>query len=326
MRPFFSFLAIMLLAIPLFQPSRQGGSKARRPLKVMEWNVENLFDTLDDEGAHDEEFLPQGERRWNSYRLWKKMKEMARVIAAIGEKGGIPDLIGLCEVENDTVMTMFTRRSILRELNYEYVMTNGIDERGIDVALLYQPARFRLINSWSKRVHSAEKGFRPTRDILCVKGLVFTDEGTDTLHVLVTHLPSRAGGEEGDQNRKLAAQTLMAVVDSIKDANNDAHILLMGDFNTTARDRMFKNCPLRITDNPKSEGNYSYQGFWEWIDHILVSENIVTYGPAQPVKFPWLLEMNKTWGNKMPLRTFRGPSYHGGISDHLPLVLMMKLK
>ncbi len=326
MRLLYLLLPVFFSALTICIPSNHDGSKRVRPLKVMEWNVENMFDTIHDEGFQDEEFLPQNNRLWTSHRFWQKMTELARVIVAIGENGGIPDIIGLCEVENDTVMTMFTRRSVLRVLHYDYVMTNGIDQRGIDVALLYQPSRFKLLSSSSIRVPSTEHGFRPTRDILCVKGLVHAERGIDTLHVIVTHLPSRTGGHEGDKNRKLAAHILMGVVDSIREANNDAHILLMGDFNTTARDKMFKKCPLRITDDPKAVGTYCFRGFWQWIDHILVSENITTDGRALPVRLPWLLEENKTYGGDMPRRTFRGPTYHGGISDHLPVVLDVRLK
>jgi len=290
-----------------------------RPLRVMAWNVENLFDTVHDEGFQDYEFLPSSERRWNSHRLWSKMTEISRVVAAVGDEEEIPDLIGLCEVENDSVLTMLTRRSALRALKYDYLITHSEDERGIDVALLYQPAHFSPIESRSIRVPSREQGLRPTRDILYVRGRVLARSGIDTLHVVVVHLPSRAGGHEGDKNRRLAAKTLWALTDSIE--AQGGKVLVMGDFNATARDRIFKSTSLRMTDDPKADGTYSFRGFWQSLDHILVSPTVETRGHARIVRLPWLLEENKTYKNDMPRRTYRGPSYHGGISDHLPVVL-----
>ena len=301
-------------------------AQSYHPLRVMSWNVENLFDTIHDEGFRDEEFLPQSERHWTGYRYWQKLNDVARVIAGVAEDGRIADLVGLCEVENDSVLTMLTQRSLLRTLHYQYVMTQCEDERGIDVALLYQPARFRPVEHRAVRVPSREHGFRPTRDILYVKGLVLTAEGLDTLHVLVAHLPSRAGGYEGDQNRRLAAQTLWATVDSIlslreRVGDNVPRIVVMGDFNAGRRDRVFKRVPLRLTDDKKARGTYCFQGLWQWLDHILVSSAMTIEAPARPVTYPWLLEDNKSYNVQMPRRTFRGSTYHGGISDHLPLLL-----
>ena len=304
------------------------GAQAGRPLRVMTWNVENLFDTVHDEGCRDEEFLPNGTHHWTSYRYWQKLTDVSRVVAAVADDGGLPDLIGLCEVENDSVLTALTRRSILRQLNYHYVMTECEDARGIDVALLYQPARFRLLEWRSVRVPSREHGLRSTRDILYTKGLVMNaEEAVDTLHALVVHLPSRAGGRQGDRNRRLAAQTLWNTVDSIASiSSHNAHILVMGDFNAPSRDRVFKHVPLRLTDDPKALGTYCYQGLWEWIDHILVSPSLFPAAPARPVNYPWLLEESQGYNVPMPRRTFRGFTYNGGISDHLPLVIDLRLQ
>lgn len=295
----------------------------RQSLRVMSWNVENLFDTLDDEGFRDEEFLPQSDHRWTSHRYWQKLTDVARVFAAVSDDDRLPDLVGLCEVENDSAMTALTRRSVLRHLHYDYVMTHSPDARGIDVALLYQPARFRLLSHRSIRIPSSEHGLRATRDILYVKGLVATASGTDTLHVMVVHLPSRAGGHTGDQNRRLAAATLWGAVDSLLNravSGAAPPIVVMGDFNAPAKDRIFRQSPLRLTDDPKSPGTYSFRGIWQWIDHILVTPSMTTT-VARPVRLPWLLEENKSYGGQTPRRPFRGPSYHGGISDHLPVVI-----
>lgn len=325
---FFIVIASLLLGIA----SAQVSGDASFRLRVMEWNVENLFDTVHDEGFRDEAFLPQGEYRWTSSRYWRKLDEMAKVIAAVADDGGVPDLIGLCEVENDSVLTTLVRRSALRALGYDYVMTQCEDARGIDVALLYQPMHFRLLASQSFRVPSREQGLPTTRDILYAKGVTLVGDSAtgdlyvDTLHVLVAHLPSRVGGHIGDLNRKLAATTLWNVVDSLMThattvKGTQPRIMVMGDFNATAGDRIFKNNPLQMTDDPKAAGTYCFRGIWQWLDHILVSPSIHMVAPARPVRLPWLLESDKTYNGEMPRRTFRGPAYHGGISDHLPIIL-----
>lgn len=309
-RAVFFLYALVFLCVAVAQPQP-------RPLRLMTWNVENLFDTLHDEGFHDEDFLPGGEHRWTSYRYWQKLTDVARVVAAVAEEGGIPDLIGLCEVENDSVLTALTQRSLLRSMRYSYVMTHSADARGVDVALLYQPVHFRLLDCRTVRVPNVPRGLRPTRDILHVRGAVLSGDGVDTLHVFVVHLPSRAGGHEGDRNRRLAAKTLWQAVDSVKTEK----VVVMGDFNATCRDRIFRRMPLRATDDPEADGTYCFRGFWQWLDHILVSPSVTTQGKARVVAMPWLLEENKTYGGFMPRRTFRGPVYHGGVSDHLPVLL-----
>ncbi|MEE1223360.1 MAG: endonuclease, partial [Bacteroidaceae bacterium] len=164
--------------------------RAQRPLRVVEWNVENLFDCRHDTLKDDQEFLPEGERRWSWGRYWRKLTDIGRVLMAIGDEAA-PDLVALCEVENDSVLHDLCRRSDLRHLDFSYIITNSADRRGIDVALLYRPVRFRLLDWHAVRVPSREQGLPPTRDILWAKGLA---PAGDTLHIAVCHLPSRLGG------------------------------------------------------------------------------------------------------------------------------------
>ena len=300
-------------------------------LRIMEWNVENLFDTVDDEGFRDEEFLPQGERHWTSFRYWKKLSDISKVIVATADDGPLPAIIGLCEVENDSVLTALTHRSILRSLGYDYVMTHSDDARGVDVAMLYLPTSFRPLEKRDVRVPSADHGLPSTRDILYVKGLVRSSSqpsGVDTLHAVVVHLPSRLGGQQGNRNRTLAAKTLWSLVDSITKTGVQTvpSIVLMGDFNAGGKDRIFKLSSLQLTDHPQELGTYCYRGVWQWIDHILVSSSLTCLSPAVPLSLPWLLEAPNSSGVQMPRRTFRGETYHGGISDHLPLVLDLRLR
>ena len=201
-----------------------------RRYRVMTYNVENLFDTCHDNGKSDEEFLPDGERKWNSWRYWKKLGDLARVVAAAG--GDEPaSLVALCEVENDSVVRDLARRTMLRRLGYEYIVTRGPDARGIDVALLYQPGRFRPVGIRSVRVAYTSPTERPTRDILYVEGLVPTG---DTLDVFVCHFPSRSGGAaRSEAYRCRAAATLRRLCDSLFRTRSEARLLIMGDFNST---------------------------------------------------------------------------------------------
>ncbi|MCD8265714.1 MAG: endonuclease/exonuclease/phosphatase family protein [Prevotellaceae bacterium] len=292
--------------------------KAQRRLRVMEWNVENLFDTKHDTLKNDYEFLPEGERQWTPTRYWQKQRDVARVIMAVGGDSP-PDLVALCEVENDRCLNDLTTRSNLRTLRYRYVMTDSPDLRGIDVALLYQPQSFQLIDYEAKRVPSLEAGLNPTRDILHAWGLV---EGGDTLHVVVCHFPSRTQGRKGDKNRLLAARTLRELLDTL---GSGRRLLVMGDFNAAPHDRIFRKLGDIVIDlAPRSrrpaEGTYRYKGLWSWIDHILVSEPLlVKVAPKLRLyTAPWLQDWYAKSG-WYPRRTYKGTHYSGGASDHVPI-------
>ena len=127
---------------------------------------ENLFDCRHDSLKEDREFLPGGEKKWTPSRYWRKLDALSKVVAAVGEER-LPDLVGLCEVENDSVLFDLTRRSSLRALGYRYVATHSPDVRGIDVALLYQPGSFRLLESRGITVPSVDAGFRPAQCLVC---------------------------------------------------------------------------------------------------------------------------------------------------------------
>ena len=174
-----------------------------RPFGVMTYNVENLFDTCHDAGFDDYEFLPMAERQWDTRRYRTKLSRLARVIASAG--GAQPlALVGLCEVENDSVVYDLCHRTRLARLGYDFVVTHSRDVRGIDVALLYQPLRFRPIAVKAVRVEPPGEYGRHTRDILHVTGLLPT---ADTLEVFVCHSPSRLGGlRVADDYRRQVAE------------------------------------------------------------------------------------------------------------------------
>ena len=170
---------------------------------LVELNTENLFDTQKDSVKDDTEYTTESLKRWTRTRYWNKLNHIAQEIISCGEDGNgwaLPDLVALCEVENDTVLTDLTRRSLLRKAGYEYVMTDSPDQRGIDVALLYSPFSFRMIRHYPLRIPPL-KEMRPTRDILYVCGELING---DTLHVFVVHAPSRYGGERVTRPHRMA--------------------------------------------------------------------------------------------------------------------------
>lgn len=295
-------------------------------LTVVELNCENLFDYLDDEGKDDSEYLPEATRHWTKKRYWRKLNNIAQELLSCSDDG-IPDLIALCEVENDSVVHDLVRRSLLRNAGYEYLMTSSPDLRGIDVALLYSPFSFAPIRSYSLRVTPIED-MRPTRDILYACGEIASG---DTLHVFVVHLPSRYGGERYSRPfRKVVADRLCQSIDSIHGLTPDAQILVAGDFNDDADSdilqAIYRHGLHNLTKDARGEngvkGTYRYRGEWESIDHILSSRVLYNKVDTAFIHSPaFLLEDEKLYGGYRPRRTYNGMRYQPGYSDHLPLVV-----
>ena len=294
-------------------------------LTFMELNCENLFDTRHDSLKNDLEFLPDGSYRWTPYRYWAKLNHLGQEIVA--QSNPIPDFVAMCEVENDSVMFDLTRRSLLRNAGYEYVMTSSPDERGIDVALLYQPASFAMLHSHSIRIKPLPHT-RPTRDILYASGLIITG---DTLHVFVVHAPSRRGGELASRPYRLhVADRLAAAVDSIYAESRDAKIIVAGDFNdyadSPALKRLYQHHLINISRDALgthgAKATYRWHGEWRSLDQVLCSPSLAkAKQKCQIGDQPFLLEDDEKYGGKKPYRTFLGPRYLGGYSDHLPLLV-----
>ena len=294
-------------------------------LTFMELNCENLFDTRHDSLKNDLEFLPDGSYKWMPYRYWAKLNHLGQEIVALSNP--IPDFVAMCEVENDSVMFDLTRRSLLRNAGYEYVMTSSPDERGIDVALLYQPASFALLHSHSIRIKPLPDT-RPTRDILYASGLLITG---DTLHVFVVHAPSRRGGEQVSRPyRLLVASQLAEAVDSVYAISRDAKIIIAGDFNdyadSPALQYLYEHHLINMSADAQgshgAKATYRWHGEWRSLDQILCSPSLAARKQSSVIgDLPFLLEDDEKYGGKKPYRTYLGPRYLGGYSDHLPLVV-----
>ncbi len=316
-------------------------SESQNSFRVMFYNVENLFDCEHDDGKNDNEFLPGNERNWNTYRYNQKLTNIAKVITAVGG-WTTPALVGLCEVENDKVVTDLISQSPLKNQGYRYVITNSPDERGIDVALLYQRDIFKLLQTNPIRIHYRNN--KTTRDILHVSGKV---QSGDTLDIFVCHFPSRSGGEKSTEGaRNFVAKFLKYSVDSVISLRKKPNILIMGDFNDfpdnasiyhVLKARSFTssiesssslyNLFYQFMENKK--GSYKHQGNWNMLDQIIVSGELLNQknklhikeNSAQIFSPDFLLEKDKSAGGKKPFRTYLGPRYIGGYSDHLPVYI-----
>lgn len=303
---------------------------AQESFRVMFWNTENLFDCKDDPQKNDNEFLPDANRHWTPYRYWEKIRNLSKGIIASGNDY-VPDLVGLCEVENDSCLYDLTRRSPLREAGYRYVVTDSPDQRGIDVALLYQRGSFRLLQHQAIRIPHEQVNRGPTRDILHVVGKVVSG---DTLDVIVCHLPSRSGGQtQSEPYRIFVADKLRQTVDSLMKVRQCPSIIMMGDFNDYPTDKSIKRlCSgknLRNLMKGKKGGTYRYRGEWGILDQFIVSEGLLkrkssirtSTKQVQIMRHPCLLEEDDKFGGEKPFRTYNGMKYQGGFSDHLPIIL-----
>ncbi len=301
---------------------------------LVELNCENLFDVKDDSLKQDEQFTPEGLYHWTYARYWKKVNHIGQEIISCGEQAdgtySIPDLVALCEVENDSVVHDLTHRSMLRNAGYEYVVTDSPDERGIDVALLYSPLTFGYIKSYPIRI-VPRKNMKPTRDILYVEGC--TASG-DTLHVFVVHAPSRSGGEvETRPNRALVTERLAQSVDSIMQISPDANIIVAGDFNDPhdghSMGTLYDTGLVSVSKDAKGKngagGSYKFRGEWETIDQVLLSGNLAAGAECRIHDAPFLLCKDEDYGGMRPFRNFQSIKWRNGFSDHLPLVARFRV-
>jgi endonuclease/exonuclease/phosphatase family metal-dependent hydrolase len=303
------------------------------------YNVENLFDTRDDPATRDEEFTPTGARHWTWERYNRKLLHLSRALVAAGGEE-LPLFIGLAEVENRRVLLDLAGRTALVAGDYGVVHADSPDARGIDVALLYRRAFFRVLSEAFLPVPLGKAG--PTRDLLYCKGLL---RETDTLHLFVCHFPSMIGGERRSEWKRLAAAAVLRrTIDSIRRHDVGAAIILAGDLNGRPGTRAQRALGVKPADTRRVEpgglyntayhyrqaasGSYRYQGKWQTLDHVIVSGVLLNgafaWQAARRMEVyagDFLLEEDKTHYGKRPFPTYRGPRYLGGYSDHLPVRL-----
>ena len=307
------------------------------------WNLENFFDYFDDAtSSSDSDFSSFGSRHWTKKRFTAKCNLIGKTLLWMG----MPDVVGVAEVENGFVLNRLVNSAVLRKMDYSYVHYDSPDRRGIDVALLYRRSRLRVLSSRAVHILSDEAEVMPTRDILYVEA-EFIWGGK--IHLIVNHHPSKySGSKASEHSRELAMQALKDVCDSIRSVSQ-APIVAMGDFNDSPSGEQFKLIEgvlenLAAPLSARGEGSIRFNGRWELIDHFLVdfpsssasphakdSSLAPMKGPQsmpptpqmQVLQPPFLMTRDRTHTGFKPQRTYTGPRYTAGVSDHLPILLLL---
>ena len=330
-------LRLLLLLFLIPEPSVVAADPRPDTLLVMFWNVENFFHYKSEgQGGSEEEFSSFGSRHWTRRRYLRKCNAIAKTILAASaeraeqaagtewaegaerasmaagtadsERGRLPDAVGFAEVENRKALTGLLRETILRKTDYAIVHFDSPDRRGIDCALLYRPSTLGQVRAEAKHLYDSTGAVIPTRDILVA---VF-----DSIAILVNHHPSKVGSS-GGAGRSVAMARMDALVDSLARAGC-RRILCIGDFN----DDVWRNGadPGVVRSGwaqPGNDGTIKYNGEWEKIDGCFYR------GPGAAeetvLAFPFLLEEDRAYGGVKPRRTYSGPRWKGGVSDHLPI-------
>ena len=309
----------------------------RQEYTVVSYNVENLFDTVDDPKIPDEEFLPASEKKWDNEKYQKKLTDIARVILEVNPKE-MPEVVGLVEVENQQVLEDLVKTGTLAS-QYAIIHEESPDYRGIDVAMIYRKDAFKEISHEVLPVNFPDDPEFKTRDILHVTGKM----RNKTVHLFVNHWPSRTGGDEKTEpKRVLAASVLKKKVDQILATDPKARIIIMGDMNDEPANKSLQqtlgaDAPgsgtalvnLMMPDDATGKGTYFYSGNWNMLDNLVVSEAVLK-GKRMEVegqkgniyKADWMVFTNKT-GDKTPNRSYVGEKYVGGVSDHFPVYFKM---
>jgi predicted extracellular nuclease len=314
--------------------------KKRNTFIVMSYNTENFFDTINDPHTFDNDFTPDSKKHWNAKRYKQKVEGIARVISEV-TPGRFPDIILLCEVENQAVMIDLANQKVILAAGYRVVFRKSHDKRGISIGLLYRKKTFRLLVQNLICIEYPGEKRENTRGILYVKGIVLKD---DTVHIFGNHWKSRVGKlEETDSKRIYDAGILRCKTDSLFRLNKQANIICLGDFNDEPGNSSISKilnagcnsedktgeilidvmCPLYLEGN----GTYSYKGKWQMLDNIILSKNLLSNksrlhmaGKSGEVFKPdWLLKYNNKAGGSIPWKTYAGDKYLGGYSDHLPV-------
>jgi endonuclease/exonuclease/phosphatase family metal-dependent hydrolase len=290
----------------------------RDSLLVMFWNVENFFDWIDQgTGESDNEFSSTGSRHWTRKKFYVKCDAVAKSIMWVGDKyGRLPDVIGFSEIENRGVLTRLLSSTLLRKYDYGIIHHDSSDPRGIDVALLYRKSSLHPITTTFICSDSLL-----TRDILHAQMCLSDGQRVD---FLVNHHPSKYGGAlESIQKRKHVMSILKDTCDSLLFAGSNK-ILAMGDFNDTPDalqfqilDGVLQNSGLKLHEDGK--GSIRYKGRWELIDFFL-SKGLET-SQMEVLQIPFLMTYDRSYPGHKPLRTYSGPRYIGGVSDHCPIIM-----
>ncbi|MFV9549738.1 endonuclease [Algibacter sp. PT7-4] len=302
------------------------------------YNVENLFDLHNNKATNDNDFLPGSVKNWTPKRYQNKLRKIGYAISNIGrrETGKHPALVGLAEIENDTVIKDLIASKHLEHCNYNFVHFDSPDERGIDVALIYDATSFIVLNSEAFAIPLVDDDGSAdyTRDVLLVSGVL---DG-ENVHVIVNHWSSRREGQKETEFKRLASsQKVSDIITHLKQQDNNAKIIVMGDFNDSPQNTSLK----RLVDdyglfNPMetlrsfTRGTVKHKRQWFLFDQILLSTN---YFKSSKSNYEYykanifdeaFLKLFKGPFKGSPFRTYVGKKYKGGYSDHFPVYMILK--
>lgn len=295
------------------------------------YNVENLFDIYDDPNTSDEEFTPFGKKQWDTERYEKKIEDISTVISDLSSKSN-PTLMGLTEVENHDVLSDLIKANALYKTNYKVIHRDNNDSRGIDVAAIYDA---NTLNVLDYNYYIIDDLY--TRDILHIEGEIAHSEH---IHFFITHWPSRRKGERETEYKRLeVAKVLRSKIDKLLNNNPNERIVVMGDFNDEPSNRSIADYLMKTDffnlhasyENTK-KGTVNHKGEWMVFDQIIVSNSLLndpTYKldkKSGKIYNHQDITFTHRDGNKVPSRTYGGPKYYGGTSDHYPVYMSIGLK
>ncbi|MDO4692202.1 MAG: endonuclease/exonuclease/phosphatase family protein [Porphyromonadaceae bacterium] len=318
---------------------------------LMCYNVENLFDTTDDPATEDEDFLPEGKNLWSYKRYRRKLERIAQVVSRAGGLSW-PTFVGLIEVENADTLRDLLKFTSLRKAGYDYAITQSLDPRGIDVALLYRRELFELKALVEYPIHFEGHPHKTTRNLLQVSGIL---AGKHLVNLLVCHMPSRREGARASEGfRRTVARRLREVCDSLyQGQQGQGHFVVMGDFNgspeevatrtdlgasltipedyldQSAETLRLYNAFASLEGGASPRGSYCFRGVWEQLDQIILSESLLVsssplryrHGSARNYCPSYLGREPRQGGYLVPWRTYAGAHYQGGYSDHYPILI-----
>lgn len=315
MKLLYVFVCLLILGRP--------GEGRQDCFRVLFWNVENFFDWHDGGTSDsDAEFSAEGPRHWTARRFFAKCHAIAKTVLYLADReGALPDVIGLAEVENRFVLYKLLTETLLRKTDYAIVHYDSPDPRGIDVALLYRRDRLDTVRTFPAAVPGVA-----TRDMLVAQ---LRTRGGDSLAVIVCHHPSKYGGAAADPKREAAVGRLAALSDSLRTASWTRQVAI-GDFNDTPDAPLYRTLVQHYVNlaaplAEKGEGSIRFQGSWELIDQCFVSPELAPGAAFRICRIPFLTAHDGAYAGQKPLRTWSGPRYLGGVSDHCPVCLRLLL-
>ena len=325
--------------------------RAQEVVRVAFWNMENFFDPFVDSTKTYNAFTEDGMQHWTRSRFYKKRNNMYKAILAMSENRPL-GIFGLCEVENEYVLSAVFEQTPLKKHNYRWVHYEGPDKRGIDPAIVYSLDHFQLVESATFPYYNPEDTAYHSRDILYAKFIgaeVSNAPYADTIHVFVNHWPSRYSGElETVGSRACSAALLRSKVDSVMAIAPEGYqpkIIMMGDLNDSPTDpsvydvlrarhpsKWEEGCLFNLFGKPDGlgfEGTLKHQADWQIFDQIIVTEGVMNdreglhyqEGSARIFHADFMLEDDEVYHGKKLFRTYIGPRYFGGFSDHLPVYI-----